>query len=49
MSSNLKYGKLREKQGKSKVGLTSETEGVICAIISGILYGTMPQMAKHEL
>ena len=49
MSSNLKYGKLREKQGKSKVGLTSEAEGVICAIISGILFGAMPLMAKHEL
>ena len=46
MSSDLKYGKPQEKQGKSKVGLTSEAEGVICALISGILFGTMPLMAK---
>ena len=45
---NLKYGKLREKQGKSKVGLTSETEGVIRAIIYGILFGAMPLMAKLD-
>ncbi|MBP3876920.1 MAG: hypothetical protein J6E44_03050, partial [Lachnospiraceae bacterium] len=31
---------------KSKLVLTPETEGVICAIISGILFGTMPLMAK---
>lgn len=46
MSSDLKYGKPQEKQGKSKIGLSPEAEGVICALISGILFGTMPLMAK---
>ena len=42
MSSDLKYGKPQEKQGKNKIGLSPEAEGVICALISGILFGTMP-------
>lgn len=46
MSLDLKYGKPQEKQGKSKIGLSPEAEGVICALISGILFGTMPLMAK---
>ena len=46
MSSDLKYRKPQEKQGKSKIGLSTEAEGVICALISGILFGTMPLMAK---
>ena len=46
MFSDSKYVKPLEKQEKSKLGLTPETEGVICAILSGILFGTMPLMAK---
>ena len=38
MSSDSKYGKSQEKQGKSKIGLSPEAEGVICALISGIAY-----------
>ena len=46
MSADLKYVQPQEKQKNTRLGLTSETEGVICAIISGILFGTMPLMAK---
>lgn len=46
MDSDMKYMKQREIPEKDKKDSSRETEGMICAIVSGILFGTMPLMAK---
>lgn len=43
---NKKHGERKFRGSEEKGIFTLETEGMICTIISGILFGTMPLMAK---